>query len=154
MLNMNKYLRDAKDFKWVPKSWGYEKILVNDKESNLCLKKMFLAEKKFCSIHYHRVKLEHFYIESGEMELEFVRPDEWIHESFDKSFDDLRWAYHNYSLGSAGNPSPHTIILPANTAFFIPAYMLHRFTGIQDTFFWEVSTYSDDADSYRLFPSC
>jgi rfaE bifunctional protein kinase chain/domain len=46
----------------VPKVWGHEEWIVN---SEYCGKKLVLEEGYCCSLHYHKIKDETFYIASG-----------------------------------------------------------------------------------------
>ncbi len=48
--------------KIVPKTWGHEEWIVN---SDYCGKKLVLNKGYCCSLHYHKVKDETFYIASG-----------------------------------------------------------------------------------------
>ena len=49
--------------KHVPKGWGYEKWIVNTEE--YCGKLLFFNKGKRCSWHYHKIKDETFYLQSG-----------------------------------------------------------------------------------------
>lgn len=49
----------------VDKLWGREEWLVNDDNANYCVKRMTLREGFQCSLHYHNVKDETFYVTSG-----------------------------------------------------------------------------------------
>ena len=51
------------DIKHVPKGWGYEKWIVNCEE--YCGKLLFFNKDKRCSWHYHKLKDEVFYVQSG-----------------------------------------------------------------------------------------
>lgn len=51
----------------VPKSWGEEHWIVN---KDYCGKKLVLKEGYRCSLHYHRVKDEVFYVIKGRVFLE------------------------------------------------------------------------------------
>ena len=51
--------------KFVPKGWGYEKWIVNNEE--YCGKLLFLAKDKKCSWHFHKLKDEVFYVQSGKI---------------------------------------------------------------------------------------
>ena len=46
----------------VDKLWGREEWLVND---SYCVKRMFINEGYQCSLHYHEVKDETFYVVEG-----------------------------------------------------------------------------------------
>ena len=53
--------------KFVPKGWGYEKWIANSEK--YCGKLLFIAKGKQCSWHYHSLKDEVFYIQSGKIML-------------------------------------------------------------------------------------
>jgi quercetin dioxygenase-like cupin family protein len=53
--------------KFVPKGWGYEKWIVNTEE--YCGKLLFIAKGKQCSWHYHKLKDEVFYVQSGRIKV-------------------------------------------------------------------------------------
>ena len=48
-----------------PKGWGHEKWIVNT--DKYCGKILFFEEGKQCSWHYHKLKDETFYVQSGEI---------------------------------------------------------------------------------------
>ena len=51
--------------KHVDKGWGYEKWIVN--KSEYCGKLLFFNKGKRCSWHFHKLKDEVFYLQSGKM---------------------------------------------------------------------------------------
>lgn len=51
----------------VNKLWGTEEWLVNDSEVGYCFKRMTLKPGCQCSLHYHNIKDETFYIVEGEL---------------------------------------------------------------------------------------
>jgi mannose-6-phosphate isomerase-like protein (cupin superfamily) len=51
------------EIKHVDKGWGYEKWIVNKEE--YCGKLLFFNKDKRCSWHYHKIKDEVFYLQSG-----------------------------------------------------------------------------------------
>ena len=55
------------DIKFVPKGWGYEKWICNTSE--YCGKLLFFAKGKRCSWHYHLLKDETFFLQSGKIHL-------------------------------------------------------------------------------------
>jgi len=52
------------------KIWGHEKCLMNN--DLYCGKILFVKKGHRCSIHYHKIKDETFYILSGELRLELL----------------------------------------------------------------------------------
>ena len=57
-----------------PKGWGHEKWIVNTDE--YCGKLLFFNEGKRCSWHYHKVKDETFYLQSGRILLYYGDSDD------------------------------------------------------------------------------
>lgn len=107
----------------VDKVWGYEDWIVNT--PSYCGKKMFLKRGYACSLHYHAVKDETFYVQEGEMMVE-------IHNK------DGQKVFHVLRPGDSLRVEPGTP---------------HRFWGMTDTLFFEMSTHHSEEDSIRLEPS-
>ena len=61
------------EIKHVEKGWGYEKWIVNCKE--YCGKLLYFHKGKKCSWHYHVLKDEVFYIQSGRVLLKYGESD-------------------------------------------------------------------------------
>lgn len=107
---------------FVPKSWGFEKWHVNN--TKYCGKTLFFVKGKACSWHYHCLKMETFYVHSGELKVYYGDND-------------------NFS-------EAHTIILKAGDNFHVPTGLRHRMEGLTDVEMFEFSTHHEDSDSYRL----
>ena len=60
--------------KFVSKGWGFEKCIANGTE--YCGKLLFIAKGKKCSWHYHVLKDEVFYVQSGAIELVYGKDDD------------------------------------------------------------------------------
>ena len=56
--------------KFVSKGWGYEKWIANS--PSYCGKLLFIAKGKKCSWHYHKIKDEVFYVQSGKIILKDI----------------------------------------------------------------------------------
>ena len=103
------------------KGWGYELWIHND--SKYCGKLLFFKEGKRCSLHYHKIKHETFYLQSGKMILEYYpKIDDGIFE---------------------------TLLTPGDV-FEIPVETPHRLTAIEDSELFEFSTQHFEDDSYRI----
>ena len=63
----------SSEIKHVPKRWGHEKWIVNTPE--YCGKLLFFNEGKRCSWHYHKLKDETFYLQSGKILLYYGDTD-------------------------------------------------------------------------------
>jgi quercetin dioxygenase-like cupin family protein len=110
--------------KFVPKGWGFEKWIVNNEE--YCGKLLYFAKGKKCSWHYHVLKDETFYIQSGKILLKFCDNDDM-------------------SLSNE-------IILEKGDNFHIYRGLRHQMLALEDTELFEFSTQHFDSDSIRVIP--
>ena len=62
-----------KDIKHVSKGWGHEKWIVNFPE--YCGKLLYFEKGKRCSWHFHKIKDEVFYLQSGKLIVKYG--NEW-----------------------------------------------------------------------------
>jgi len=108
--------------KLVPKGWGFEKWIVNNEK--YCGKILYIVKDKSCSWHYHKIKDETFYVQSGGIDLRY---------SFG---DDFNGAFQ--------------AILKRGDSFHVPVGMRHKMTALEDTELFEFSTQHFDEDSYRI----
>jgi len=106
----------------VPKGWGFEKWITNNEK--YCGKLLYIIKDRKCSWHYHKIKDETFYVQSGKIILYYG----W-HDAFDKS------------TSVALNKGDH---------FHIPIGLKHQMYAIEDTELFEFSTQHFDEDSYRI----
>ena len=107
---------------FVPKGWGFEKWIVNTEE--YCGKLLYFVKGKKCSWHYHKLKDETFYIQSGKILLKYS--------------DDDEMAYAD------------EIILNKGDKFHIYRGLRHQMFALEDTELFEFSTQHFDEDSHRL----
>ncbi len=122
--------------KWVPKGWGGEKWIVNN--DKYCGKLLYFMKGKSCSLHYHKLKDETFYIHKGQIL--------------------LRYSHHldgflNPELNTIQvNPQLlcNTIYLRQGDSFHVPPNTVHQMTAVEDTELFEFSTHHEDEDSYRI----
>ena len=110
------------EIKFVPKGWGFEKWIVNNSE--YCGKLLYFVKGKRCSWHYHKLKDEVFYVQSGKLKV-FYSDD-----------DDLK--------------SAKSIILEKGDNFHVYRGLKHQMLALQDTELYEFSTQHFDEDSYRI----
>ncbi len=103
---------------FVEKVWGHEEWIVNN--SKYCGKKLVLRKGYRCSMHYHKIKEETFYVLSGKI-------------LFESEF-------------SGENK---TKVIESGDIEHIKPNLLHRFTGLEDSEIIEFSTFHMDKDSYR-----
>lgn len=107
---------------FVSKGWGFEKWIVNTEE--YCGKLLYFVKGKKCSWHYHKLKDETFYIQSGKILLKYSDNDEIVNA--DK------------------------IILNKGDKFHIYRGLRHQMFALEDTELFEFSTQHFDEDSHRL----
>jgi quercetin dioxygenase-like cupin family protein len=108
--------------KLVPKGWGFEKWIVNNEQ--YCGKLLYFVKGKQCSWHYHKIKDETFYIQSGKIILLY---------GYD---DDITLAEKK--------------VLRKGDNFHVPVGLRHRMYALEDTELFEFSTQHFDSDSYRV----
>lgn len=111
---------------FVPKGWGFEKWIVNNEK--YCGKILFFVKNRKCSLHYHKIKDETFYIQSGMIRLRYANCNE---------------------DGDLQNPITEAI-LSKGDVFHIPVLLAHQMIALEDTELLEFSTQHFDEDSYRI----
>jgi mannose-6-phosphate isomerase-like protein (cupin superfamily) len=115
-----------KPIKNVIKKWGSEVWLVNNDQ--YCAKLLTVVPEHQCSLHFHKIKKESFYISSGQLDLMLY---DW------------------------GTSEVHHVILNPGDVYTIDPMQAHSFKTLlkEPCSFLEISTHHEDEDSYRLSPS-
>lgn len=108
--------------KFVPKGWGYEKWIVNNED--YCGKVLFFVKGFKCSWHYHEIKRETFYVQSGSIKVFYSFKDSLDHADF--------------------------IVLHKGDKFEVPVGLRHQMIALEDTELFEFSTQHMEEDSYRI----
>jgi quercetin dioxygenase-like cupin family protein len=108
--------------KYVKKGWGWEKWIVNDSE--YCGKLLFFENEKRCSWHYHKLKDEVFYLQSGLMIVKYSEQDN-IEEA-------------------------SQLVLNPGDNFHVYRGLRHQIIALQDSELFEFSTQHFDSDSHRI----
>ena len=119
---INPYQLQTSLAKRVEKRWGYELWIHND--VNYCGKLLFFNKGKKCSLHYHKLKNETFYLRSGVLKCTF------------------------YMLGEEDEKTE--IIMRAGDIKEIPVGLVHQMEALEDSELFEFSTEHFDEDSYRI----
>ena len=109
----------------VDKVWGREEWLENN--AAYCVKLLRLSRGARCSLHYHPVKDETFYVVSGRVLLE-----SGSRYQVDRGLE------------------LETRVLSAGDHHRLPPRTVHRFTGLVDSTFLEAGTTHSDVDVVRL----
>ena len=115
-------MKTTTEIKFVPKGWGFEKWIVNSEK--YCGKLLYFVKGRRCSWHYHKIKDEVFYVQSGKILVKFSEEDE-----INKSLD---------------------VILYPGDSFHVPTGLRHQMLALEDTELFEFSTQHFDEDSYRV----
>ena len=113
---------NSSKIKFVPKGWGFEKWIVNNRE--YCGKLLYFVKGKKCSWHYHVLKDETFYIQSGKIILRYGDDD---------------------SIDTASKT-----VLRKGDHFHIYKGLRHQMYALEDTELFEFSTQHFEEDSYRI----
>ena len=108
--------------KFVPKGWGFEKWIVNNEK--YCGKLLYFVKGKRCSWHFHKIKDETFYIQSGKILLKWSTEDDII--------------------------NAQEVILSKGDSWHVAVGQRHQMIAIEDTELFEFSTEHFDDDSYRI----
>ena len=108
--------------KFVKKGWGHEKWIVN--KPQYCGKLLFFKKGKKCSWHYHKIKDEVFYLQSGKMLVKYSDDD-------------------NIKLAKE-------LVLNPGESFHIYVGLRHQMMAIEESELFEFSTQHFDSDSYRI----
>lgn len=136
---------------FVSKGWGYEDWIANSEL--YCGKVLFLKKDKHLSLHYHNLKDETFYIQSGKVCFTYYGPGaDWRDNEFVKSGWNehiLPWPEH-LMANKQGWGDLHQIILEQGDSFHISVGMRHTAYGLLDSHIFEFSTQHFDSDSIRI----
>ena len=108
--------------KFVSKGWGFEKWIVNCEQ--YCGKLLYFVKDKRCSWHYHKIKDEVFYIQSGKILLKFSDNDNIL--------------------------EANEVILNPGDNFHVYTGLRHQMIAFEDTELFEFSTQHFDSDSHRI----
>ena len=113
----------TQEIKFVPKGWGFEKWIVNNEE--YCGKLLYFVKGRRCSWHYHKLKDEVFYVQSGKILVKY------------SDYTDKLDLANEVVLGPGDN-------------FHVYRGLRHQMIALEDTELFEFSTQHFDSDSYRI----
>tara|TARA_R110000824_G_scaffold24497_2_gene86241 strand:+ start:13885 stop:14244 length:360 start_codon:yes stop_codon:yes gene_type:complete len=115
-------MKTSLPIKLVSKGWGFEKWIVNKEE--YCGKLLYFVRGKRCSWHYHKIKDEVFFIQSGRILVKY------------SDQDDIKFAKSK--------------ILTKGENFHVYTGLRHQMLALEDTELFEFSTQHFDSDSHRI----
>ena len=108
-----------------PKGWGYELWLTNN--GKYCGKILHFNAGKRCSLHYHKLKHEHFYVSSGIFMVRFAKSPT---EAYCDNVEEKN--------------------LYAGDVLEIPPLLVHQMIALPESEIIEISTQHFEDDSYRV----
>jgi mannose-6-phosphate isomerase-like protein (cupin superfamily) len=106
----------------VPKGWGREVWIANNEL--YCGKILEIKKGKRCSLHYHRIKNETFFLRSGRM---LVRVKEAAEAGVLEEFE-----------------------MAPGDCMDVPTGLVHQMEALEDCELYEFSTQHFESDSHRL----
>lgn len=115
-------MKTSSEQTFVPKGWGFEKWITNNEK--YCGKLLYFVKGKKCSWHYHKIKDEVFYIQSGKLLVVYGHSD--------------------------NKEETESVILSRGDSFHVPTGLRHQMTALEDTEMFEFSTQHFDEDSIRV----
>jgi len=135
-------MEDQPEIKFVPKGWGFEKWIVNT--NKYCGKLLYFAKGHKCSLHYHSIKDETFYIQSGKIVLWYSDELNTINKIMESEneVERLSKLYDGTIL--------NRIVLKKGDNFYVPPGRVHQMMAAEDTELFEFSTQHFDTDSHRI----
>ena len=104
------------------KGWGHEEWIVNNEF--YCGKILHFQKGKKCSYHYHKIKTETFFLQSGKLIVYFSTNDD---------------------IDTASE-----IILTPGETFHVPIGLRHQMFAVDESILFEFSTQHFESDSYRV----
>jgi quercetin dioxygenase-like cupin family protein len=113
--------------KFVKKGWGHELWIVNKPE--YCGKLLYIEKGKRCSWHYHKIKDEVFYLQSGKILIRFSDDDELYRDGLIATKEKILYPGEN---------------------FHVYIGLRHQMVALEDSELFEFSTQHFDSDSYRI----
>ena len=108
-----------------PKGWGYEDWIANGEQ--YCGKLLHFFKGKKFSIHYHKIKDETFYLNSGRLEVMLADTPE---------------AYEHGEIQMA-------VMEPGSSLYIYPR-RVHQVRALEESDMFEFSTHHEESDSYRI----
>jgi mannose-6-phosphate isomerase-like protein (cupin superfamily) len=116
------YMKGRSPIHIEPKIWGREIWIANNPE--YCGKILEIGRGKRCSLHFHKLKLESFYLRRGKLK---VRVKRHVDDSNIEEFE-----------------------LTAGECFDVPRGLVHQMEALEDSELYEFSTQHFDSDSHRI----
>jgi mannose-6-phosphate isomerase-like protein (cupin superfamily) len=110
------------DHVFVPKGWGFEKWITNN--DLYCGKILYFVKGRKCSWHFHEVKDEVLYVQSGRVILRYSNHDSIV--------------------------DADEVILERGDSFRISPQLRHQMSALEDSEIFEISTTHFDDDSIRI----
>lgn len=120
--------------KRVEKGWGYELWIHND--HLYCGKLMHFNADRKCSIHFHKLKHETFYLSTGRINVKYCSVETMLETLF--------------RGGNISTVPFELVTLTSGSSLELPPWTIHQMYAEVDSDLYEFSTQHFDEDSYRL----
>ena len=104
------------------KGWGFEDWIANS--DKYCSKLLFFEKDKKCSFHFHKIKDEVFYLQSGRLMIKFSDDDDLTN-------------------------AKQLVMMPGDS-FHVYVGLRHQMIALEDSELFEFSTFHMEEDSYRI----
>jgi len=118
------------------KGWGFESWIVNN--DKYCGKLLFFKKGLQCSVHWHKLKTETFYVHNkGRLSVLYAM----LPEDLDPAIPEQVKKFVSEMT---------RVVLEEGDVFHVPPYMVHSMQGLLDTELFEFSTTHFEEDSFRL----
>jgi D-lyxose ketol-isomerase len=132
--------------KFVSKGWGYEDWI--DNNSLYCGKDLFIKKDKKLSLHYHKLKTETFFVQSGSVRL-VVYLDISLDKHFTNWYEFEKIIQKNLQNNFNYRDLEVLNLIPGDS-FQVPVGLRHTLFANLDSHVYEFSTEHSDDDSYRI----
>jgi len=104
------------------KGWGHEEWIINN--DLYCGKILRFQIGKRCSFHFHKLKTETFYLQSGKIKILY---------SYEDDIDEV-----------------DAVVLEPGQSFHVPIGLRHQMIALEESNLFEFSTQHLEEDSYRI----
>lgn len=123
--------------KYVPKGWGYERWVANGEL--YCGKVLRFVKGRKCSLHYHKLKTETFYVVCGKILIKY---------GSSSGIEQYIYKGGEVALIKSGQLEEKT--LEAGDYFHVCPGLAHQIFALYDSEIIEFSTQHFENDSYRI----
>ena len=121
---------------YVSKNWGSELWISNSEK--YCGKLLKFDKGRRCSLHYHRLKSETFFLEKGKLKVFYHDDEKVVQDTLNRHGENVMYSILDF------------VILEEGDNFNVPPGRVHQMVALQDSRLFEFSTQHFEEDSYRI----